>query len=96
MHLDKRINSSEYLDKVIRHLTSTYQVQELSSEDLTALLLLIYFKRDFNMEDISEYLGEFHLIFFVYSIFNNCHLHCNAWNSKVIILFFEFFLQNSF
>ena len=26
MHLDKRINSSQYLDKVVHHLTSTYDI----------------------------------------------------------------------
>jgi len=56
MHLDKRINSSQYLDKVVNHLTSTYDIAELDAEDLTALMLLIYFKRDYTMEKLSEYL----------------------------------------
>ena len=55
MHLDKRINSSEYLTKVIKHMSSV-NLFDAGSHDLSAFLLLIYFKRDFSVEDLSEYL----------------------------------------
>jgi len=55
MHLDKRINSSEYLAKVIKHMSSV-NLYQAGPHDLTALLLLIYFKRDLTVEDLSEYL----------------------------------------
>jgi len=55
MHLDKRINSSEYLTKVIRHMCSV-NFYQAGPHDLTALLLLIYFKRDLTVDDLSEYL----------------------------------------
>eukprot|EP00092_Neocalanus_flemingeri_P034348 GFUD01037355.1.p1 GENE.GFUD01037355.1~~GFUD01037355.1.p1 ORF type:complete len:642 (+),score=139.80 GFUD01037355.1:77-2002(+) len=55
MHLDKRINSSEYLTKVIKHMSSV-NLFDAGPHDLTALLLLIYFKRNFSVEDLSEYL----------------------------------------
>jgi len=55
MHLDKRINSSEYLTKVIRHMSSVNPF-DAGPHDLTALLLLIYFKRDLSVEYLSEYL----------------------------------------
>jgi len=55
MHLDKRINSSEYLTKIIRHMSSVNPF-DAGPHDLTALLLLIYFKRDLSVEYLSEYL----------------------------------------
>ena len=58
MYLDKRINSSDYLSRVIRHLLSSFRAQDIGPHDLTALLLLIYFKRDVTVDDMSEYLGK--------------------------------------
>ena len=58
MYLDRRINSSDYLAKVIRHLLSSFRAQDIGPHDLTALLLLIYFKRDVTVDDMSEYLGK--------------------------------------
>ena len=58
MYLDKRINSSDYLSRVIRHLLSSFRAQDIGPHDLTALLLLIYFKRDLTLDEISEYLGK--------------------------------------
>lgn len=55
MHLDKRINSSQYLLKVIKHMSST-NLYQAGSHDLTALMLLIYFKRDLSVEDMSEFM----------------------------------------
>ena len=55
MYLDKRINSSEYLTKVIQHLCKVNPFDVVPHE-LTALLLLIYFKRDITLEDLSEHL----------------------------------------
>ena len=55
MYLDKRINSSEYLTKVIQHLCKVNPFDVVPHE-LTALLLLIYFKRDLTLEDLSEHL----------------------------------------
>ena len=59
MYLDKRINSNDYLSRVIRHLLSSFRAQDIGPHDLTALLLLIYFKRDLTVDDMSEYLGKF-------------------------------------
>ena len=58
MYLDKRINSSDYLSRVIKHLLSSFSAQDIGPHDLTALLLLIYFKRDLTVDDMSEYLGK--------------------------------------
>ena len=58
MYLDKRINSGDYLSRVIRHLLSSFNAQDIGPHDLTALLLLIYFKRDLTINDISEYVGR--------------------------------------
>ena len=60
MYLDKRINSNDFLDKVLRHLFTMCgdNIQDLDSHSLTALMLLVYFKRDLSMDDISEYLGN--------------------------------------
>jgi len=55
MHLDKRINSDEYLTKVIQHM-SKGNLFDAVPHELTALLLLIYFKRDLTLEDLSEHL----------------------------------------
>ena len=56
MYVDKRISSSDYLSKVIKYICSSYHVNELESHSLIALLLLIYFKRDLTVDDLSEYL----------------------------------------
>lgn len=55
MYLDKRINSNEYLAKVIQHMSKVNPFDAVPHE-LTALLLLIYFKRDLTLEDMSEHL----------------------------------------
>jgi len=60
MHLDTRINSSDYLSKVIKHMCKV-NPYEASPHDLTALLLLIYFKRSLTLEDLSEYLDPLSL-----------------------------------
>ena len=57
MYLDQRISSGEYLDKVIRHLLASYPLHEMGPQGLTALLLLIYFKRDITLEDLCEHVG---------------------------------------
>ena len=58
MYLDQRISSSEYLGRVIRHLLVSYPVHEMGAQGITALLLLIYFKRDITIEDLSEHIGK--------------------------------------
>ena len=58
MYLDKRIDSRDYLDKVIKHILSSYKLQSLEAHGLTALMLLIYFKRDLKLDDLSEFLGK--------------------------------------
>jgi len=55
MHLDKRINSGDYLSKVIKHMCKSNPF-EMGTHDLTALMLLIYFKRDLTLEDLSEFI----------------------------------------
>ena len=58
MYLDKRIDSREYLDKVIKHILSSYDLQSLEGHGLTALMLLIYFKRDLTVDDLCEFVGK--------------------------------------
>ena len=65
MYLDKRINSGDYLSRVIRHLLSSFNAQDIGPHDLTALLLLIYFKRDLTVDDMSEYLGRKYQVMFL-------------------------------
>ena len=55
MHLDKRINSGDYLSKMIKHMCRS-NPYEMGTHDLTALMLLIYFKRDLTLDDLSEYI----------------------------------------
>ena len=57
MYIDKRIDSSDYLHKVIKHIVTSYDLQSLEGRSLTALMLLIYFKRDLSVDDLSEFLG---------------------------------------
>ena len=57
MYLDQRISSGEYLDKVIRHLLASYPLHEMGPQGLTALLLLIYFKRDITLEELCDHVG---------------------------------------
>jgi len=56
MYIDKRIDSSDYLNKVIKHIVTSYDLQSLEGRSLTALMLLIYFKRDLSVDDLSEFL----------------------------------------
>ena len=71
MYLDSRIEADGYLLKVthyhqtilelpfyhqvIKHL-SCGNLYDASPHDITALLLLIYFKRDLSVEDVSEFM----------------------------------------
>jgi len=55
MYLDSRIEADSYLIKVIKHLGSG-NLYDASPHDLTALMLLIYFKRDLSVEDVSEFM----------------------------------------
>ena len=68
MYLDQRINSGEYLDKVIRHLLTSYPLHEMGPQGITALLLLIYFKREITLDDLCEHIGT------IFSILSHCYI----------------------
>jgi len=53
MHIDKRIDSSDYLLKLIQHLCKTNPF-DVGPHELTALMLLIYFKRDCTFDFLNE------------------------------------------
>jgi len=55
MYLDSRIEADGYLVKVIKHL-SCGNLYDASPHEITALLLLIYFKRNLSVEDVSEFM----------------------------------------
>jgi len=64
LHLTTQLESKEYLNKLIQHMTAG-NLRDLAPHDVVTLLLLIYFRRDFTVEEISEYLDpdELQVIF---------------------------------
>lgn len=55
LHINENIHSKQYLTKVIQTLAQE-DVESLQAHEMITLLLLIYFRRDMTVEDISEYL----------------------------------------
>jgi len=55
MYLDSRINSTEYLKKVVKHIGSG-NLYDLQAQEVVALLLLIYFKRHWSLEELCDIL----------------------------------------
>jgi len=54
LHLNEKIKSKEYLTKVIKVFATDFE--SLKSHELIALLLLIYFRRDMTVEELSEFI----------------------------------------
>jgi len=55
MHLNNSSCSKEILNKLISQLTSG-DIKDLQAHEIVTLLILIYFRRDMTVEEISEYL----------------------------------------
>jgi len=64
LHLHGNINSKQCIDILIQQLVKG-GLQELSSHDLVTLLILIYVRKDYTLEDLCEYMdvGELQSIF---------------------------------
>ena len=56
LHIDKRIDSGDYLSRLIHFMGAELRPFDASTDELTAFLLLVYFKRDLNVEALSEVL----------------------------------------